>query len=74
MSTVISHEVKDIGQHMYGRGPSRHAIHATCSLVCAVHYVTQDGVKMNFRKFFKFPVAKPLDVRTKFYNADVSLI
>jgi hypothetical protein len=39
-----------------------------------VHYVTQDGVKMNFRKFFKFPVAKPLDVRTKFYNADVSVI
>lgn len=26
---------------------------------------------MYFRKFFKFPVSKPLDVRTKFYNAEV---
>ena len=25
---------------------------------------------MHFRKFFKFPVNKPIDVRTKFYNAE----
>lgn len=52
---VISHEVKEIGQHI---------------LVCAVSYTTPVGEKMYFRKFFKFPVSKPLDVRTKFYNAE----
>uniref|UniRef100_H0VB56 Trafficking protein particle complex subunit 13 n=1 Tax=Cavia porcellus TaxID=10141 RepID=H0VB56_CAVPO len=42
------------------------------SLVCAVSYTTQGGEKMYFRKFFKFQVLKPLDVKTKFYNAEVS--
>ena len=41
------------------------------SLVCGVSYITNDGEKMFFRKFFKFPVNKPIDVRTKFYNAEV---
>ncbi|NXF19598.1 TPC13 protein, partial [Rhodinocichla rosea] len=52
---VIHHEVKEIGTHI---------------LVCAVSYTTQTGEKMYFRKFFKFQVLKPLDVKTKFYNAE----
>uniref|UniRef100_A0A8C8FFY0 Trafficking protein particle complex subunit 13 n=1 Tax=Oncorhynchus tshawytscha TaxID=74940 RepID=A0A8C8FFY0_ONCTS len=55
---VIHHEVKEIGTHI---------------LVCAVSYTTQAGEKLYFRKFFKFQVLKPLDVKTKFYNAEVSL-
>ncbi|XP_031467470.1 trafficking protein particle complex subunit 13 isoform X1 [Phasianus colchicus] len=53
---VIHHEVKEIGTHI---------------LVCAVSYTTQTGEKMYFRKFFKFQVLKPLDVKTKFYNAEL---
>uniref|UniRef100_A0A2R5L579 Trafficking protein particle complex subunit 13 n=1 Tax=Ornithodoros turicata TaxID=34597 RepID=A0A2R5L579_9ACAR len=52
---VIHHEVKEIGMHI---------------LVCTVSYVTQAGEKLYFRKFFKFQVFKPLDVKTKFYNAE----
>uniref|UniRef100_A0A3B3QZP5 Trafficking protein particle complex subunit 13 n=1 Tax=Paramormyrops kingsleyae TaxID=1676925 RepID=A0A3B3QZP5_9TELE len=52
---VIHHEVKEIGTHI---------------LVCAVSYTTQSGEKLYFRKFFKFQVLKPLDVKTKFYNAE----
>ncbi|XP_067890390.1 trafficking protein particle complex subunit 13 isoform X6 [Heterodontus francisci] len=55
---VIHHEVKEIGTHI---------------LVCAVSYTTQAGEKMYFRKFFKFQVLKPLDVKTKFYNAESDL-
>uniref|UniRef100_H3B2R8 Trafficking protein particle complex subunit 13 n=1 Tax=Latimeria chalumnae TaxID=7897 RepID=H3B2R8_LATCH len=55
---VIHHEVKEIGTHI---------------LVCAVSYTTQTGEKMYFRKFFKFQVLKPLDVKTKFYNAESDL-
>lgn len=40
------------------------------SLVCEVHYATPAGLQETFRKFFKFQVMKPLDVKTKFYNAD----
>ncbi|CAI9727253.1 Hypothetical predicted protein [Octopus vulgaris] len=53
---VIHHEVKELGTHI---------------LVCAVSYVTESGDKMAFRKFFKFQVLKPLDVKTKFYNAEM---
>ncbi|XP_033636886.1 trafficking protein particle complex subunit 13-like isoform X2 [Asterias rubens] len=52
---VIHHEVKELGTHI---------------LVCAVFYNTQAGESMYFRKFFKFQVLKPLDVKTKFYNAE----
>jgi len=52
---VIHHEVKELGTHI---------------LVCDVTYATQASDKMNFRKFFKFQVMKPLDVKTKFYNAE----
>ena len=54
---VLQHEVKELGTHI---------------LVCEVNYHAP-GVrdKLNFRKFFKFQVNKPLDVKTKFYNAEV---
>lgn len=52
---VIHHEVKELGTHI---------------LACAVSYVTASGEKMYFRKFFKFHVLKPLDVKTKFYNTE----
>jgi len=52
---VISHEVKELGTHI---------------LVCEVTYCNAAGEKLNFRKFFKFQVMKPLDVKTKFYNAE----
>ena len=52
---VIKHEVKELGTHI---------------LVCAVSYTSQAGEKLYFRKFFKFQVLKPLDVKTKFYNAE----
>ncbi|KAK6104135.1 hypothetical protein QQG55_15140 [Brugia pahangi] len=54
LGEVITHEIKEIGQHI---------------LVCAVSYKTPKN-EMYFRKFFKFPVTKPIDVRTKFYNAE----
>lgn len=57
LGEVITHEIKEIGQHI---------------LVCAVSYKTPKN-EMYFRKFFKFPVAKPIDVRTKFYNAEDNL-
>lgn len=40
------------------------------SLVCEVTYQTPNGAPMSFRKFFKIQVLKPLDVKTKFYNAE----
>ena len=52
---VLNHEVKELGTHI---------------LVCEVNYVAPSSGKMNFRKFFKFSVLKPLDVKTKFYNAE----
>ncbi|WKX92911.1 hypothetical protein Q1695_010719 [Nippostrongylus brasiliensis] len=55
---IISHEVKEIGQHI---------------LICSVNYKTSSDEKMYFRKFFKFPVGKPIDVKTKFYNAEDNL-
>lgn len=55
LDDVIHHEVKEIGTHI---------------LVCEVHYVTPAGLNQSFRKFFKFQVLKPLDVKTKFYNAE----
>ena len=52
---VLNHEVKELGTHI---------------LVCEVNYLAPSSGKMNFRKFFKFSVLKPLDVKTKFYNAE----
>ncbi|XP_037947480.1 probable trafficking protein particle complex subunit 13 homolog [Teleopsis dalmanni] len=53
---VIRYEVKEIGTHI---------------LVCEVNYNTLAGFPQNFRKFFKFQVLKPLDVKTKFINAEM---
>lgn len=39
-------------------------------MVCEVSYMTPAGLESSFRKFFKFQVVKPLDVKTKFYNAE----
>ena len=54
---VLSHEVKELGAHI---------------LVCEVSYAKKSAPaqRLNFRKFFKFQVMKPLDVKTKFYNAE----
>ncbi|KAI1727751.1 putative trafficking protein particle complex subunit 13 like protein [Ditylenchus destructor] len=56
---ILTHEVKEIGQHI---------------LVCAVTYKSNAGEKLFFRKFFKFPVNKPIDVRTKFYNVEDNMV
>lgn len=54
---VIHHEVKEIGTHI---------------LVCEVTYTpTSSGATpQSFRKYYKLQVVKPLDVKTKFYNAE----
>ena len=35
-----------------------------------MHYLTPAVFAQSFRKFFKFQVVKPLDVKTKFYNTE----
>jgi len=55
VNVVIHHEVKEIGTQI---------------LVCEVTYQNSAGLPMSFRKFFKIQVLKPLDVKTKFYNAE----
>ncbi|KAL1129601.1 hypothetical protein AAG570_012546 [Ranatra chinensis] len=54
---VIHHEVKEFGAHI---------------LVCEVSYCsgTLSSNLLTFRKFFKFEVLKPLDVKTKLYTAE----
>ncbi|XP_055382573.1 probable trafficking protein particle complex subunit 13 homolog [Condylostylus longicornis] len=59
LDDVIHYEVKEIGTHI---------------LVCEVNYMTPAGFAQSFRKFFKFQVLKPLDVKTKFYNAETDEI
>lgn len=36
-----------------------------------MNYTNGQGLRNVLRKMFKFTVQKPLDVRTKFYTADV---
>ncbi|KAK9869305.1 hypothetical protein WA026_003057 [Henosepilachna vigintioctopunctata] len=55
INIIIHHEVKEIGTHI---------------LVCEVSYNNAMGIPSTFRKFFKIQVLKPLDVKTKFYNAE----
>lgn len=55
IDNVIHHEVKELGTHV---------------LVCTVSYITHSGEKMYFRKFFKFQVLKPLDVKTRFHSTE----
>lgn len=52
---VLLHEVKELGPHI---------------LACEVSYSLPGRERRSFRKFFKFQVLKPLDVKTKFYNAE----
>ncbi|XP_076237112.1 trafficking protein particle complex subunit 13 [Calliopsis andreniformis] len=54
---VIHHEVKEIGTHI---------------LVCEVTYTPTNigATPQSFRKYYKLQVVKPLDVKTKFYNAE----
>ncbi|KAG1703675.1 Trafficking protein particle complex subunit 13 [Nymphon striatum] len=52
---VIHHEVKDIGTYI---------------LVCFVYYINDAGQSTHLKKFYKFQVMKPIDVKTKFYNAE----
>eukprot|EP00051_Salpingoeca_urceolata_P029328 m.489572 g.489572 ORF g.489572 m.489572 type:complete len:419 (+) comp26900_c0_seq1:171-1427(+) len=55
ISDTVHHEVKELGIHI---------------LVCSVHYTPPNvnAERKFFRKFFKFQVFKPLDVKTKAYN------
>lgn len=55
LDDVIHYEVKEIGTHI---------------LVCEVNYISSAGLPLSFRKFFKFQVLKPIDVKTKFYVAE----
>ncbi|XP_051858385.1 probable trafficking protein particle complex subunit 13 homolog [Drosophila albomicans] len=59
LDDVIRYEVKEIGTHI---------------LVCEVNYTSPAGFAQSLRKFFKFQVLKPLDVKTKFYNAEMDEI
>ncbi|XP_031847056.1 trafficking protein particle complex subunit 13 isoform X2 [Nomia melanderi] len=54
---VIHHEVKEIGTHI---------------LVCEVTYAPTNigATSQSFRKYYRLEVVKPLDVKTKFYNAE----
>uniref|UniRef100_A0A5S6QGD3 Trafficking protein particle complex subunit 13 n=1 Tax=Trichuris muris TaxID=70415 RepID=A0A5S6QGD3_TRIMR len=52
LRAFFAHEVTEIGQHL---------------LICSLGY-TQAGGKATCRKLYKFPVLKPLDVHTKFYD------
>ncbi|XP_022649869.1 trafficking protein particle complex subunit 13-like [Varroa destructor] len=56
LDQIIQHEVKEIGTHL---------------LQCIVSYINATtGEPMQFCKYFKFQVYKPLDVKTKFYNSE----
>jgi len=52
---VLSYEVKELGTHI---------------LICAVSYTSPNGEKLFMRRFYKFQVLKPLEVKTKFYNGE----
>lgn len=58
LDDIIYYEVKEIGRHI---------------LVCEVNYVVGGQIRY-FRKVFKFPVLKPLDIKTKFFNAELDEI
>ncbi|XP_074602253.1 trafficking protein particle complex subunit 13 [Brevipalpus obovatus] len=52
---ILKYEVKDPGNHM---------------VICSISYKDSVGEITAFRRYFKFQVSKPLDVKTKFYNAE----
>ncbi|XP_067928483.1 trafficking protein particle complex subunit 13-like [Watersipora subatra] len=55
LSEIIQHEVKEMGTHI---------------LVCTVNYMTPASTKLELKKFFKFQVLKPLELKTKFINSE----
>ncbi|KAF6031524.1 TRAPPC13 [Bugula neritina] len=55
LEEVISHEVKEMGTHI---------------MVCTINYTAPSAPKLELRKFFKFQVLKPLELKTKFVNAE----
>eukprot|EP00041_Stephanoeca_diplocostata_P002559 m.28037 g.28037 ORF g.28037 m.28037 type:complete len:497 (-) comp13519_c0_seq1:26-1516(-) len=59
LDVVVKHEVKELGTHL---------------LVCMVNYRTAGGDKKFFRKFFKFQVYKPLDIKTMAYNVENEVV
>lgn len=59
MDIIVRHEVKELGTHL---------------LVCSVAYMTAAGEKKTFRKFFRFQVYKPLDIKTMVYNVENDVI
>lgn len=59
MDIIVKHEVKELGTHL---------------LVCSVAYLTESGEKKTFRKFFRFQVYKPLDIKTMVYNVENDVI
>jgi len=52
-SRVLQHEVKELGNH---------------SLVCTVSCIDQNGETKPFKKVFKLPVTKPIDLKTRFVS------
>ncbi|XP_032787560.2 trafficking protein particle complex subunit 13 isoform X2 [Daphnia magna] len=52
---ILSHEITELGTHI---------------LVCEVSYQVGLGEVMTSSRYYKFQVLKPLDVKTKFYNAE----
>ncbi|KAI9557246.1 hypothetical protein GHT06_017069 [Daphnia sinensis] len=52
---ILSHEITELGTHI---------------LVCEVSYQVGSGEIMTSSRYYKFQVLKPLDVKTKFYNAE----
>jgi len=56
---VLNYEVKELGAHI---------------LICAVTYITLTGEKQYMRRFYKFQVLKPLEVKTKFYNTTQDVV
>jgi hypothetical protein len=58
---IMNHEIKEMGKHM---------------LICTLTYSVPSSALPNsdpifLERFFKFQVKKPLDVKTKLYNAEV---
>eukprot|EP00053_Salpingoeca_punica_P007714 m.70362 g.70362 ORF g.70362 m.70362 type:complete len:407 (-) comp14289_c0_seq1:268-1488(-) len=59
LDDVVSHEVKELGEHM---------------LTCTVNYLNAAGESKMFRKFYRFQVNRPLEVKTKAYNFKMDVL
>ena len=60
------------GEGGKGGGNKADVFFPHCSLICTVTYSSSSSVEEFFmRKFYKFGVAKPLDVKTKFSTMEV---